>query len=457
MKSRESELGNIFIVIDVILLNFSICIVSWLRQDISLYNYPRIGLYLLHANLSLAVTYFIFSKKSIYASNSIFNWIKNLSVRMLDFLLVSIFLAFIFQAKEFYFRSLILEYFLTFYLSLLLVYSLVHFYFKRSFKNKKKTNRVLILGETKTSTMLQNIFNANPILGYEFVVSLPVDTERQVIIGKEKLVEIVRNNEIQVVFVVVSMLYNYKRLRELILVCNELGARIFFVPENYRWFNNKAKSTMIGGVTMINPQQIPLDSIELRVIKRVFDICFSAVIIVLIMSWLTPLVALLIKLSSKGPVFFVQKRTGINNKTFHCYKFRSMVVNNDADSVQASKNDKRTTWIGQFIRKTNIDELPQFFNVLIGDMSVVGPRPHMLLHTESYSSLIRYYLVRHFIKPGITGWAQVNGFRGETDKLWKMEKRVEYDIEYVENWNLWWDVKIILMTVFGKMAFYNAF
>jgi len=457
MKSRESELGNIFIIIDVLLLNLSIFFVSWLRLDVSLYDYPKIALYLLHANLSLVVTYYFFHKKSIYTSNSIFNWIKYLSIRMLDFLLISTFIAFIFQAREFYFRTMIIEYFLAFYLALILVYTLIFYFFKFKFKSKGNANRVLILGENKTSDTLRNIFEANPILGYEYVENIGVDTERETVIQTETIIEKIRELNIQVVFVVVSMFYNYKRLRELILVCNELGVRIFFVPENYRWFNNKAKSTMIGGLTMINPQQIPLDSIELRVIKRLFDLVFSFFVILLLLSWLTPLVALLIKLSSKGPVFFVQKRTGINNKTFNCYKFRSMVVNNDSDSKQASRNDKRTTWVGRFIRKTNIDEMPQFFNVFLGNMSVVGPRPHMLLHTESYSNLIKHYLVRHFIKPGITGWAQVNGYRGETNELWKMEKRVEFDLDYIENWNLWWDVKIIFMTLLGKKTSSNAF
>ncbi|HCB88643.1 MAG TPA: undecaprenyl-phosphate glucose phosphotransferase, partial [Porphyromonadaceae bacterium] len=154
--------------------------------------------------------------------------------------------------------------------------------------------------------------------------------------------------------------------------------------------------------------------------------------------------------------FFKQQRTGINNKTFTCLKFRTMTVNDESDNKQAQVNDSRITSIGKFLRRSNIDELPQFINVFLGNMSVVGPRPHMLKHTQQYSELIRHYKVRHFVKPGITGWAQVNGYRGLTDELWKMEKRVEYDMEYLENWDLMRDIKIIFMTLFGSNAYKNA-
>jgi len=212
----------------------------------------------------------------------------------------------------------------------------------------------------------------------------------------------------------------------------------------------------LANIVVFNPQYIPMDSVENQVIKRMFDLVFSGFVIVFILSWLYPITALLIKLSSKGPVLFVQKRTGVNGITFNCYKFRSMLVNPDADLKQAVEDDPRITKIGKFIRKTNIDELPQFFNVFKGEMSVVGPRPHMLAHTEQYSALIDNYLVRHYVKPGITGWAQVNGYRGETDELWKMEKRVEYDKEYIENWSLDWDCVIVWKTVFALKAFVDV-
>jgi len=239
-------------------------------------------------------------------------------------------------------------------------------------------------------------------------------------------------------------------------MCNQKGIRLRFIPENQSWYKSRLNRESVGGLVLINPQEIPLDDLGSRALKRLFDLLFSSFVILFVFSWTLPVIALLIKLSSKGPVFFVQKRTGFNNKTFTCLKFRSMQVNGDADKKQATANDHRTTRIGQFLRRTNIDEFPQFFNVFMGQMSVVGPRPHMLKHTEEYSKLIRHYLIRHYVKPGVTGWAQVNGLRGETDEFWKMEERVKHDMMYIENWAFGWDIAIIWQTLFGTEAYKNA-
>jgi putative colanic acid biosynthesis UDP-glucose lipid carrier transferase len=200
---------------------------------------------------------------------------------------------------------------------------------------------------------------------------------------------------------------------------------------------------------VLSPRNEPLDDVGNRIKKRFFDLIVSSIAIIFILSWLVPLIALLIKLESRGPVFFVQKRNGKDGKPFNCLKFRSMRQNADADARQATKGDNRITRLGNFMRKTSIDELPQFFNVLMSDMSVVGPRPHMLKHTQDYSRLINQFMIRHFLKPGITGWAQVNGFRGETKTTEDMANRVTYDIWYLENWSLWLDARIVFMTVFN--------
>ena len=184
-----------------------------------------------------------------------------------------------------------------------------------------------------------------------------------------------------------------------------------------------------------------------RYIKRTFDLIFSCFVLFFILSWLYPLLAILIKLDSRGPVIFKQHRSGRDNKSFWCYKFRSMRVNSDCHHRQASRNDDRITALGRFLRRTSLDEFPQFINVLIGNMSVVGPRPHMLKHTEQYRHVIKNYMVRHYSKPGITGWAQINGYRGETLQTEAMEQRVEHDIWYLENWSVYLDIKIILRTI----------
>lgn len=181
--------------------------------------------------------------------------------------------------------------------------------------------------------------------------------------------------------------------------------------------------------------------------KQVFDFVFAALVLVFLLSWLVPLIALLIKMESNGPVFFKQLRTGKHGKSFYCLKFRSMTVNNDADTKQACKDDCRVTKLGAFLRKNSLDELPQFINVLKGEMSVVGPRPHMVRHTEDYSKTIHNFMDRHLIMPGITGLAQVSGYRGETRELSAMANRVKADIHYLYNWSFGLDIKIVLLTV----------
>lgn len=193
----------------------------------------------------------------------------------------------------------------------------------------------------------------------------------------------------------------------------------------------------------------PLTDIGNRLIKRVFDVVFSFFVIVFILSWLFPLLGLLIKLNSRGPIFFKQLRSGLGDKPFYCYKFRTMKNNSQADIRQATKNDARITWIGKILRKTSLDEFPQFINVLKGEMSVVGPRPHMLKHTEDFSKIAAQYMIRHFLKPGITGWAQVHGFRGEIIEPEQIQKRIEYDVWYLENWSLYLDFKIVVLTFLG--------
>lgn len=206
-----------------------------------------------------------------------------------------------------------------------------------------------------------------------------------------------------------------------------------------------------GHIPILSLRKEPLKVLLNRVLKRGFDIAFSLGVILFIFPIILPIIAILIKLESKGPVFFKQLRSGKNNKEFLCYKFRTMTVNSDSDNKQATKGDKRITKIGAFLRKSSLDEFPQFINVLKGDMSVVGPRPHMLKHTDEYSQIINKYLFRHFITPGITGHAQVNGFRGETNDPALMEKRVEYDTWYIENWSLLLDVKIVFLTVWNAL------
>ena len=226
-------------------------------------------------------------------------------------------------------------------------------------------------------------------------------------------------------------------------LCDHRVAKFYYLPTAEEKLN--LQPILIDDIGVMTTYTSPLEEPLNRLLKRLLDIVFS-ILSLIFTALLLPLIVLMIKRQSPGPVFFRQLRTGIDGHEFYCYKFRSMHVNSDADRLQATKDDPRKFPFGDFMRKTNIDELPQFWNVLVGNMSIVGPRPHMLAHTEQYDKLIDKYMVRHFVKPGITGWAQVTGFRGETRELWQMEGRVERDIWYIQHWSLWLDLRIIWMT-----------
>lgn len=224
-----------------------------------------------------------------------------------------------------------------------------------------------------------------------------------------------------------------------------------FVPQIPPNVLGRFHVSSLGSVPVLSLKETPLKHKLNAGVKRAFDITVSLAAIIV----LTPLVgipvAIAIKRSSPGPVFFRQKRTGLLGRDFMCFKFRTMKVNAEADSMQATKDDPRKTRVGEFLRHSSIDELPQLLNVLRGDMSLVGPRPHMLAHTEQYSALIDQYMVRHAVRPGITGWAQVNGYRGQTDELWQMVGRVEHDIWYIEHWSFLLDLKIMAKTVINAV------
>ena len=223
------------------------------------------------------------------------------------------------------------------------------------------------------------------------------------------------------------------------------------MPNLRNYMKRAMNLELLGNVPILYIREQPLRQVSNRFVKRAFDVAVSGAFLCTLFPVVYLFVALGIKLTSKGPVFFIQERSGENGRTFGCIKFRSMRVNDEADRVQATKNDPRKTRFGSFLRKSSIDELPQFINVLKGDMSIVGPRPHMLQHTELYSKLVNKYMVRHLIKPGITGWAQVTGYRGETHELSQMEGRVRRDIWYLENWSLLLDIRIMLLTVWNAL------
>jgi putative colanic acid biosynthesis UDP-glucose lipid carrier transferase len=246
------------------------------------------------------------------------------------------------------------------------------------------------------------------------------------------------------------------RIRKLIDELQDTTASVYFLPDVYIFDLMQARFDNVGGMPVIAICETPFMGIN-NLVKRASDLLLASVIL-LLLAPLMLVIALAVKFTSPGPVIFRQRRYGLYGEKIIVYKFRSMTVAEDGDKVvQASKNDQRVTSIGGFLRRTSLDELPQFINVLQGRMSLVGPRPHAVAHNEQYRKLIKGYMLRHKVKPGITGWAQVNGLRGETATLDKMEARIQYDLDYLRNWSLWLDLWIILKTVKVVLTRENAF
>lgn len=308
--------------------------------------------------------------------------------------------------------------------------------------------RVIIVGNGKSVVQLEDFFNDNPDYGYklEHTFNLNYNKKEEL----EQCFEFVMDNKIDEIYCSLADLSNTDVNKFVDFTDNNLKI-LKFLPDNKEVLARNLIYDYYDYIPIISLRNIPLDETANKVIKRLFDIVFSLFIIIGVLSWLIPILAVLIKLESKGNVFFKQKRNGLNYKEFNCYKFRSMEINDVADLHQVSKNDPRITKVGRFIRKTSIDELPQFFNVLLGDMSVVGPRPHMVSHTEMYARRIDKFMVRHFIKPGITGLAQTKGFRGEVETDKDIIYRVKFDIFYLENWSILLDIKIIFLTIYNAI------
>ena len=310
--------------------------------------------------------------------------------------------------------------------------------------------KVIIAGYGELSRELGELFTKNKELGYKLLGVFDDKINNNFIENHLGSINDIRsftqNNEIDEIYCSIPDMET-KQLQKLTEFADNNLIRVKMIPDVRAFVNRQLKIDFYEHLPVLVFRNIPLDDPINRAVKRIFDIAFSSLVIVFILSWLYPILAIMVKMSSPGPVLFKQVRSGINNNDFWCWKFRSMAVNKDADQLQATKGDARITKIGAFMRKTSLDELPQFFNVFTGQMSIVGPRPHMVRHTEEYSQKIDKYMFRHFVKPGITGLAQVRGFRGETKDPKMMENRIRMDMLYVESWSFFLDIRIVTQTV----------
>ena len=313
-------------------------------------------------------------------------------------------------------------------------------YFKGNIRN------TVILGASKQAILLEKFFKDTPHLG--FLNKKTFCFKDRTDFDLKSICSYIIEHKIDEIYCSTSEL-NKKDLVAIVNFADNNLKTVKFIPDNVEVLSKKLKHDFYGIIPILTFRTIPLHDPFSLLLKRGFDIFFSSLIILFVLSWLTPILAILIKLESKGPVFFTQFRNGHNYKSFNCFKFRSMVINQKADLIQVTRGDNRITTMGKFLRRTSLDEMPQFFNVFLGDMSVVGPRPHMLSHTEMYAKKIDKFMVRHFVKPGITGLAQVSGFRGEVETDKDIIGRVKHDVFYIEKWSFFLDMKIIIKTLFN--------
>jgi len=342
-----------------------------------------------------------------------------------------------------------------YYLALLVVFSLwrviIRILVKAYRRKGYDVKNIIIIGAGKNGMELYRVIKTDLSYGFNvlgfFDDNLILRSVLPNYLGQIHEVDaFIKQHDIDEIYCTIPGTYSEK-ISELLNLAEKNMIRFFIIPEFYRDIKKSMSLEIMESVPLLTIRTEPLQLPYNRFIKRSFDIIFSFLVIISAFPLLYIIAGTLIKLSSKGPVLFKQKRTGLYGKEFECYKFRTMRVNPQADDLQAVKDDPRNTRIGSFLRHTNLDEFPQFLNVLKGDMSVVGPRPHMLRHTEQYSRLIDKYMVRHLVKPGITGWAQITGYRGETRTLEQMEGRVKRDVWYLENWSFFLDLKIAVVTI----------
>ena len=442
------------LVSDLVLLNLSFIISAILAQSLQTLldrDYMFILLLLLNivwfVNANLSGFYLDFFTRSF--SFQFFNILKTTLFQ------VGLTVLFIFLTKEDLFtRNFILLYglFLTLSISLrTAIFKNVLISLRRKGKNIRN---LLIIGAEEVGKNFKETITRNPDFGYHFSGFLDNTSKDDEVIGVlDQLDEIIKEKEIDEVIITLSS-QPPDLLDEIIRICNINAVRIHIIPDYFRFLSSRFQISSIGNFPIITARQEPLEEANRRFLKRTFDIIFSSLVLIFLLSWLYPILALLIKLDSKGKVLFIQKRVGVKNDLFECYKFRTLTSESSQENEifkPVLMGDKRVTGIGNFLRKSNIDELPQFFNVLKGDMSVVGPRPHAIPYQDLYGKIFEEIKMRHNVRPGVTGWAQVNGLRGDIEDEKENNRRtimrMKYDLWYIENWTMRLDLQIILMTI----------
>lgn len=452
IRFNSKSTSVLFSIVDILLLVISFFLAKFLVFDgniphVIFYSSLILGWAILWIGISL--------KFNLYELRRILFMHKVLSLNFYAILVFTFLSAgILFLSTEFKFSRLFFGFSILFFGIFILAWRFIAFSIVKSYRIKgRNSRRIILVGLNKNIHVLINKIYLNPKHGFK-IAALFTDAKVKAKLKKylkgdlTTIFDYLEKNRVDEI--IISLPYHKSKLiNDLFHYADNNMIRVRVIPEFSEYLSQTFSIDYLQNIPVMKIRSEPLQSITNRALKRLFDIVFSFFVVILIFSWLFPIIAIIIKLTSKGPVFFLQDRTGRDGNTFKCFKFRSMTVNVNSDSLQATKDDKRVTKFGAFMRKTSIDELPQIINVLLNHMSLVGPRPHMLKHTEEYRVSVDKFMVRHFAKPGVTGWAQINGFRGETKSIKDMENRAAADIWYIENWNFLLDVRIVITTAWS--------
>ncbi len=455
MNQRLATLLRIsFVILDILVLNLVFIICQYVFRDVIALNkvqYTYLWFFSNAAWVAASWATRIYQDTYIYS----FEKFSRRTVTAYAYLLV-LEMLYLFFNKDAQISRLFLISILSSFAISLLINRFLHLAMYHFFQSKDHiVRKVMIIGYNERGKKLASYLEQEPIKNE--IVGFCEENENvnelsiyPIIAGIGDAITASKQYEVTEIFSTIAP-EQQSGIYKLISDADQACIRFRIVPDFNHFIRKPVHLDYLKDIPVLSLRKEPLDDVGNRIKKRLYDLAISSLVIIFILSWLVPIIALLIWLDSRGPKFFIQQRSGKGGKTFNCIKFRSMKVNKDSNEKQATKNDSRVTKLGSFLRKSNLDEMPQFFNVFMGDMSIVGPRPHMLKHTDDYSKLLNKYMVRHFLKPGITGWAQIHGYRGEIKHMQDISNRVEYDLWYLENWSLWLDTRIILMTAFNMV------
>lgn len=462
MRTYHSKLGMAFRIADIFWIASSFYFATWINDRI--WN-PHFSFF---AMCAVVLFYFMARGNGLYKSwrvTSLWNETKNVAMVWMCVAFVVLFIVFLTKYPGIHLRRVFITWFALAQLMLIFWRVFIRVLLREYRKKGKNLRTVAIVGADALGIRLARTIIEAPWMGYhikgfyddnKIIGTMPLPGNEIEVLGDiDMLIKDTRLKGIDLVYIALPMRFEGK-IRKILRGLSNTAVSVHLAPDFLTFDILHARLVDMNGLPTISIYENPFDSAS-GWLKRIEDVLVSSMILVLI-SPIMMAIAFAVKLSSPGPVFFKQRRYGVKGDEILVWKFRTMTVLEDGPEIpQARKNDTRVTKIGAFLRRTSLDELPQFINVLKGTMSIVGPRPHALAHNEYYRELIPGYMLRHKVKPGITGWAQINGYRGETDTLEKMQKRVEYDLRYIKNWTFWFDIKIIFTTIFKGFVSKNAY